>query len=190
MISEVSQELSVLTRSLPEKCLSKNNMKIYAISDTHFNHKKLVEYGRPVDFEEQILKNLSKVDGDLLIHCGDFAIGKDEEGMARFVEATTGFSEKVLVRGNHDNKSDSWYLEHGFDFVCESFSNKYFGKRILFTHIPARRGPFDNNIHGHLHGNTHRLDGEQAELYEPGYHIDLAPEIRNYGPVSLQDLLK
>jgi len=131
-------------------------MKVYAISDTHFNHKKLIEYGRPVDFEEQILKNLEKLQGDLLIHCGDFCIGKNAESMERYMEAAKGFKKKILVRGNHDPQSDAWYIEHGFDFVCDSFVNTFFGKKILFTHIPAKRSAFDYNIHGHLHGNAHR----------------------------------
>ena len=47
-------------------------MKIYAISDTHFGHNKLIEYGRLKGFSELILKNLSKTEGDILIHCGDY----------------------------------------------------------------------------------------------------------------------
>lgn len=164
-------------------------MKVYAISDTHFNHKKLIEYGRPEDFEDRILTALRKASGDMLIHCGDFAIGGDEEAHFRFMHATQGFKTRVLVRGNHDHKSNAWYYHQGWDFVCDSFSAKLFGKKILFTHIPAKKGGFDHNIHGHLHGNAHRLEGEVAELYEPGYHIDLAPEIRNYAPCIVQRLI-
>jgi len=166
-------------------------MKIFAISDTHFNHAMLVEKGyRPADFIEQICTNLERASGDLLIHCGDFAIGGDEVAMQAFKLASRNFKKRILVRGNHDGKSDAWYVDRGFDFVCDGFVNKYFGKTVLFTHIPRERTEgFDHNIHGHLHGNQHRLEGALAEMYEPGYHIDLAPEIRNYGPVDISKLI-
>lgn len=164
-------------------------MRIYAISDTHFGHDKLVELsGRPVGFDDMIMDNLSKVSGDLLIHCGDFCIGNDAVHMADFVEATAGFKKKILVRGNHDGKSDSWYLERGFDVVCESMTNTYFGKQILFTHIPtAVTERFDFNVHGHMHGNQHRKAPENG--YDPTWHRDLAPEINNYKPVLLERFL-
>lgn len=165
-------------------------MKIYTTSDTHFNHKKLIEYGRPTDFEEKIKQNLFKLQGDLLIHCGDFCIGEDENSMRIWREVTSGFKKTILVRGNHDNKSDSWYIERGFDFVCDKIETRYFGKRIIFSHIPLpREYGIDLNIHGHMHGNTHRLEGPIAAFYDPEYHFDLAPEIRNYAPVNLAKLL-
>jgi calcineurin-like phosphoesterase family protein len=53
-------------------------MTIYAISDTHFGHEKLVQLtGRPVDFGERILSSVRKIQGDILIHCGDFCIGNE-----------------------------------------------------------------------------------------------------------------
>lgn len=161
-------------------------MKIYAISDTHFNHKKLIEWGRPADFEAQILANLAKENGDLLIHCGDFSIGKDEESVKAYMGATIGFKKRILVRGNHDSHSNNWWTERGFDFVCDSFSARYFGKHLLFTHAPEPRGNYDLNIHGHMHGNAHRLEGEIGTFYDPTYHKDLAPEINNYAPVNIE----
>lgn len=168
-------------------------MKIYAISDTHFNHKKLVEYGRPENFEELIIKSLKELKGDLLIHCGDFCIGKNEESHQKFMDATSGFKKKVLVKGNHDPQSDNWYYEHGWDFVCERFSTTYFGKKYLFTHIPSTEleesGYYHKNIHGHMHGNSHRdaeLGGNRYLI--PDWHFDLAPEIRNYKPVDVETI--
>lgn len=166
-------------------------MKIFAISDTHFNHQMLVEKGyRPADFVEQMCANLERASGDLLIHCGDFAIGGDEVAMGAFRESTKGFKKKILVRGNHDGKSDAWYMERGFDLVCESFVNTYFGKKIIFTHIPVRKtDAFDFNFHGHLHGKTHRQSDMDAALYDPTWHKDLAPEVHNYAPVNIQKLI-
>lgn len=174
-------------------------MTIFAISDTHFGHDKLVKLtARPVNFTEIILNNLRQTSGDMLIHCGDFCIGRDEHWVNEFMRATTGFRRRVLVRGNHDKKSDSWYLAHGFNHVCEAMFCRYFGKQILFTHMPVRRNdkywtphfPPDFNIHGHLHGDgNHRVKERDASLYDPAYHKDLAPEIHGLKPVNLQILI-
>ena len=145
--------------------------------------------GRPVDFSARQIANLDRLSGDVLIHCGDFCIGDNEENTRKFMLAAHGFKKKILVRGNHDPQSDAWYLARGWDFVCESFANTYFGKEVLFTHIPVKKfDRFDFNVHGHMHGNNHRvIEGME---YDPSFHIDLAPEIRNYAPVQLQDVLQ
>lgn len=168
-------------------------MKISAISDTHFSHKKLVDYGRPVDFEAQILAGLESSSGDLLIHCGDFCIGDNEENTRLFMQAARGWKQKVLVRGNHDPQSDVWYLERGWSMVCTSFANKYFGKNLVFTHRPARPiSDADFNIHGHMHGkgtSSHRFEGETATYYDPKYHLDAGVDLHNFAPVNLEKLI-
>lgn len=163
-------------------------MKIYAISDTHFGHEKLVQWGRPQEFGSKILQNIRRLHGDMLIHCGDFCIGEDERYADLYATMAMGFSNRILVRGNHDMKSDAWYMKHGFDFVCAAFEAEYFGKRFLFTHKPAeRREGIDRNIHGHLHGNAHRI--EDMDGYDPSWHFDLAPEIREYAPVNIETIV-
>lgn len=167
-------------------------MKIYVITDTHFGHHKLTEWGRPADFGGLMLKNLSRVHGDLLIHCGDFCVGDDEIHLEDFMRAAGAFKKKVLVRGNHDKKSDIYYLSHGFDFVCESFTATYFGKKILFSHEPQfklSQPLVDFNVHGHLHGNSHRITDEVASAYNLHFNKDIAPDIHDYKPLDLQVLL-
>jgi len=172
-------------------------MKIFATTDTHFGHDRLVTMGagRHPKFADKILDSIKKNSGDLLIHCGDFCIGEDERWMREYMEAAKGFRRKILVKGNHDHRSDSWYLERGFDMVCESMLCKYFGKQILFTHMPARKDreywsphfPPDMNMHGHLHGDGHR--GERSpEVYDRNYYYDLAPDIHNYEIVNIQKI--
>jgi calcineurin-like phosphoesterase family protein len=153
-------------------------MNIFAISDTHFGHDKLVELsGRPKNFSELILNNLRNQSGDVLIHCGDFCIGHDEGWTADFMIVTSKFNKKILVRGNHDSRSDAWYYRNGWDFVCESFAHTYFGKKTVFTHVPiVKTDEFAINVHGHLHGNGHHF----VEYYDNLWHYDLAPEVSNY----------
>jgi len=173
-------------------------MKVFAISDTHFGHDKLSEvFGRPVDFGERILSNLSKSKGDILIHCGDFCIGDDEIHHDAFMECVSGFDKLILVRGNHDKKSDAWYMAHGWDFVCEILWQKYFGKQIIFSHMPILKPPEDTfsphfppdiNIHGHLHGDNDRR-GMTRDLYDTKWFYDLAPDTNDYKPVDVESII-
>lgn len=164
-------------------------MKIFATSDTHFGHEKLTQWGRPVDFGERLLASIAMNHGDLLIHCGDFCIGNDEENIKVFMDKAKTFKRKILVRGNHDGKPDGWYMERGFDFVCNTFTAKYFGKRYIFSHAPLDKTPaFDRNIHGHLHGNSHRAAEFEGKVYDHEWHYDLAPELHDYKIISLERL--
>lgn len=158
-------------------------MKYWIITDTHFNHKQLIEYGRPKDFEEKIkayLIFLIKPE-DVLIHLGDVCIGKDADSnqwFKAFLKCRT-----ILVKGNHDNKSHNWYMNNGWDIACDRFDMKYGGKKIAFTHMPVGwDGYFDMNIHGHLHDTNSKRN---AEFDLNGYNKLLALEHTNYQPVNL-----
>ena len=132
---------------------------IYVTTDSHFGHDAIHDFcNRPLDFQEKLsryYKSLSKE--DILIHLGDICFGSDKSHHENHIKPCV--CKKILVRGNHDKKSDKWYLENGWDFVCDSFTNKYYGLRILFSHKPTPwDGFFDINIHGHLHDLSHRPD--------------------------------
>jgi calcineurin-like phosphoesterase family protein len=164
--------------------------KIYVITDTHFNHQKIIEYGRPPDFEDRIFEGLKilKPD-DMLIHLGDFCIGKDEECHKKFMDAVP--CKKILVLGNHDKKSYNWYMEHGWDFVCEMFYLKKFGEHILFSHTPKSKRSINfwsMNVHGHLHDNLHRFP-EYIKILTPKHYL-LSMEKTDYKPVELESFIK
>lgn len=140
--------------------------KIYLITDTHFGHEKMQIYcNRPKGFEELIIRNLMQVKPDILIHLGDFCIGGDEYWHEKFMGVVN--CKKWLIRGNHDRKSNAWYLSHGWDWVGHKFQDRFLGKNIMFSHSPVRytdmqsalwgSDSFDINIHGHFHNNLHRL---------------------------------
>lgn len=170
-------------------------MKIYLITDTHFGYEMLSDHEhQPIGFEAKILESLSQVKGDMLIHLGDFCIGNDKDWMYTFMyTAKANFKKVILVRGNHDGKSYNWYIEHGFDHVCEYMRMRMFGKELLFSHMPILAEEtettlyhkVDMNIHGHLHGGG-KYSHRAVEGYGAGFHYDCAPETHNYKPVSLQ----
>lgn len=166
-------------------------MKIWIITDTHFGHEKLVQYGRPVGFTEKILQNLYPIQkGDVLIHLGDFCIGDDEGWHHDYFKTLPIGVKNWFIRGNHDHKSNSWYLDHGWNVVCEYLSLEMFGKKILFSHKPmAWDGEYDINIHGHFHDTDHRrFEGEFLKI-KNGYQKLLALEKTNYQPVLLRTFI-
>lgn len=168
--------------------------RIFIISDTHFDHKSIIDFcGRPDDFNERISKNLEFLTkNDLLIHLGDVGLGKDIESHQKFIEPIK--CKKILVRGNHDKRTNSWYLEHGWDFVCENFVDKYLGKWVLFSHEPMDiPSGIDLNIHGHFHNNSHRLihEHESELLYRlTDHHICFVIEDTKYKPLLIDSIMK
>jgi len=167
-------------------------MKILITTDTHIGHQKLIDKGyRPKDFEDKIISGLKGQRADLLIHLGDVVMGEDNMNHLRLMrELMTVSHRRVLVRGNHDKKSDKWYLDRGWGMVCDCFMNTYFGKDIIFTHVPLDV-EFDSaaiNIHGHLHGNDHR-DDDCKDYYNEDHHKQIALENTDYKPVDLKKFL-
>ncbi len=168
-------------------------MKTWIITDTHFGHRALVSEHKTRDpgFEMEILESLKEIKPyDTLIHLGDFALGNDKDWIAKFMKAITYGVNKILVRGNHDFKSAKWYTDRGFHMVCESFTAKYFGKMICFSHKPlAPCNLADINVHGHLHGNDHRVD-ETLHFYDGAYNKQIALEWSGMRPVDLRQIVE
>jgi len=170
-------------------------MKIWIASDTHFGHEKMVEFcGRPKDFGPKIFKALAQIPSDdMLIHLGDVCMGKDEASHAMWIQPLS--CKKMLVMGNHDRKSISWYLEHGWDSVVHSAVIEAFGKRILLSHVPydskVVKHVAEVNVHGHFHDKTFRLK-QFAKMYEydPLVHSCMAMEKTEYRPVTLRHIIE
>lgn len=179
-------------------------MKIWIIADTHFNHKKLIEYEhRPINFNEIIIHQWNKQvkDDDLIIHLGDVILGQDST-LFDFMGVLKG--KKILVRGNHDvKKSINWFMEKRFDFVCDYFIYK----NIAFSHAPLTPLPkmglyhykeeVDLNIHGHFHANGHRGEvGMIDDCFDVKYYQDhknkyyLFSLEKTFRPILLDSILQ
>ena len=68
-------------------------MKLYVTSDTHFNHKNIIEYcDRPFkdiyEMNETIINNWNQVvkEEDIIYHLGDYGFGKKENLQEIFEE--------------------------------------------------------------------------------------------------------
>ena len=159
----------------------------FLITDMHLNHttaKKFV--GRPENYQQRIISGLSKLSADsTLIDLGD-VIMSDYQDLAPILKNCR--ATKILVRGNHDLRSYSWYIEQGYSFVCESFT----WPGILFSHRPVPKKHWGQgvqyNIYGHLHGNTqhHGIYGNCEA--EPG-HLHYSLEDFGFGPRHLNEVL-
>jgi len=170
---------------------------IYLTTDTHFGHKKIIEYGRPKNYGERIVHGFNAIkEGDTLIHLGDICIGQDEFWSYIFRALPCN---RILVRGNHDHKSAEWYLTHGWHSVCDSFQMIYEGKNIVFSHCPVtpdywfnktHYDRYDFNIHGHLHGNDHRSTDPAIAAVFNDRQIALALEDNGYRLFSLPSVLR
>lgn len=124
-------------------------MKIFVISDHHFNHKNIIRYcNRPFSSVKQMNEVMIErwnnvVDkNDLVFHLGDFALG-NRESIRKIRQRLNGTI--ILLKGNHDYKIDE---DCGFIIVRGSIQ---LGNLIL-THRPLQK-VLDGfvNIHGHIH---------------------------------------
>ena len=165
-------------------------MQYWIITDTHFNHQKLIDYGnRPNNSDAKIKENLINTlkEDDVLIHLGDICMGLNKENNNWFRVLKC---KRILVKGNHDKKSNTWYMKNGWDFVCDRFDLKIFGKLIAFSHKPLEDDKkFNINIHGHFHDTDHRIHDPEFNNILTIKHKLLAIENTNYMPVSLQKFI-
>lgn len=162
-------------------------MTYYVTTDTHFGHDAIIGYcDRPVDFSERIISNWKKTVGpdDWVIHLGDVSWPKYYETLKELP------GHKILVKGNHDRKSDNWYRNHGFDVVCTEIAMKLEGMDVVFTHQPLVFHNHDINIHGHLHGLA-EVESECAaycvSLERLGYRVIPLSEILKYAKQRLTE---
>lgn len=163
-------------------------MKYWVIADTHMDHSMFVEKGyRPENYEEMIIENMRSLGIGVLIHLGDVELGNPR----LWHKLITSFADlNWLVLGNHDRgKSNSWFLDRGWDWVGTTFTMKYMGKKILFSHEPKPLNGCDINIHGHFHDSDHRSKEPKYNEVLTDKHYLVALEHTDYRPLLLDNIL-
>lgn len=173
------------------------NHMFWVMADSHFNHAHKMKEFRPVLYEDKIITGLLSKEINnqhtTLIHLGDVCIGNDKIVHDSFFKQLV--CKKILVRGNHDSKTISWYLQHGWDMVVDSFDLEIYGQRIRFSHRPTYVAyntdddvdDFDVNIHGHIHSNMRK---ERFNPHQQPYHVNLCPEAVGYKPLGLRHIIE
>ena len=151
--------------------------RLFAIGDTHFAHRKILAYtSRPFETVEAMDEALVAAwneqvqDEDLVVHVGDFGFGPRSHLMAI---AGRLRGRKVLVVGNHDRQTVSWWKRAGF--VAYKTPVRY--GPYLFSHAPLPTVPDGLlNVHGHLH---------DAQALDDGRHLCVSVEKTNFRPLLL-----
>lgn len=150
---------------------------VWVISDPHFNQDNILKYERREfknikEHNDKIISSIkSKVSkSDTLLLLGD--LGREYEDI---IASLPGY--KVLIRGNHDKNSASFYK----DLFNEVYNGPLFVNQfIVVSHEPLPlMGNFFINIHGHLHG---------AELISE-YHKNVSAKMVEYTPIHLEKFL-
>lgn len=151
------------------------------ISDTHWFHDNVVEYcHRPAHHDVLMLSNWYETVGltDLVLHCGDVAVGVAAEALPERLPALPG--RIFLIRGNHDyGKRLRQYASRGWS-VVQPFTAEYHGWTVHFSHKPILDlPPRTLNVHGHLH----------TRPAPSAAHINVSVEQIDYRPTRLSLLL-
>jgi calcineurin-like phosphoesterase family protein len=163
-------------------------MNTWVSTDWHKDHKNIVlptYENRPENFDDLIVDRHNEVMApeDILVCLGDVIFGMNKEELDKYLSRFI-CRKKILVRGNHDKFPTEWYLDKGFDVVCQQIVLK----GILLSHHPTPLGT-DHvlNVHGHFHRALHRQD--ESHWYPmSNRHVLLACEYTDYYPVSTGDL--
>lgn len=161
---------------------------IFLTSDTHFGHQKMVEWGhRKESHNEDIVKAWNSAVGrdDTVLHLGDLSMANKESTLKWTLKLQ---GKKYLILGNHDGHSESWYKDCGFTILPNAYYKTHdkYGTdlRVLFTHEPVIPLPEKwFNIHGHLHGDSHR------GIETTDHHFDVGVDPLGFKPMRLYQLL-
>jgi len=159
---------------------------IYIISDSHFNHPAIVDVFefRKKDYWRQICRKVKNnvPETSTLIHLWDVIFYKHWE-LEDYLKRM-GNCKKILIKWNHDKKSNSFYYSKWFNLVCDEIK---IGD-VVFTHIPKwTLLKNEINVHGHLH-NNHRHINEYTN--DPSRYILYDAMSENFMPRRLDKLIK
>jgi calcineurin-like phosphoesterase family protein len=161
-------------------------MKFWVTTDTHIGHDNIAKYcNRPPDYNERIIGGLSvlKYD-DVLIHLGDVAFRN--EGERKYLGNIP--CKKWLILGNHD-KSYTFHMNIGWDWVGESMQIRKFGKLIRFSHKPIPIAEEDIQLHGHFHNAPpERWEGWLKTILTSRHRLIVLEDL-DYRPVTLKSIL-
>lgn len=162
-------------------------MKTWFIADTHFGHEAVMQYEeRPFisveHMDAALISNWNNTvaDEDVIWHLGDVALVPKP----RIIEILAQLKgRKYLICGNHDRRiTCTWWQQHGFETAVKFPGIVDLGHMVL-SHIPVP-GVKKLNIHGHLHGNRHRImpDGH------PDLYYCVSVEQTGFRPVSFEEI--
>lgn len=157
------------------------NNRIFVTADTHFGHKKIIEF-EPCrsmfktieEHDEELVRRWNDTVNkhDTVWHLGDAVFGADNLPILGRLNGI-----KRLVMGNHDHYPSTEYLK----YFTHLFGVVQLRGHIL-SHVPVhtqQMGRFQGNIHGHMHSGT---------MNDPRYAC-VSVEHGNLAPILLDTVL-
>lgn len=164
-------------------------MKTFFIADTHFGHKEIIDYeNRPfasvTEMDSEMIKRWNSVvsENDTVYVAGDFSfydvLGRDEKTVEICSELK---GRKVLIKGNHDIRSEEYYRQCGFaaaydyPIVVDGFWIISHEPMYLNANMPYA------NIYGHVHS---------SEMYRDcsPHSFCACAERLNYTPIDWDEI--
>lgn len=170
----------------------------YFTSDTHFFHKRVIEYcQRPYasieEMHEALIKNWNDrvTASDDIYVLGDFVFG----GVKKCTDILARLNgHKHLIIGNHDHHSAAKYVTMGFETAVPTDTVVLGRQSFTLSHFPFRGQAHDERqfttqleddgvtllLHGHVHCNWKRS----------GRMLNVGCDQWNYAPVSRDEILE
>ena len=175
-------------------------MVTFFTSDLHFGHRKLVApetRTRPFEsvpeHDERIIQNWNATvrEGDIVFNLGDLEIS-NKAHTREMVSRLNG--THILIRGNHDDKSDDFYHSCGITLVLSEAYIQNLNYTFWLDHIPmGNHEPtrpdlvrpdatrvYDIPLCGHIHGHWkfHALN------------CNVGVDVWDYRPVSAFEVIQ
>ena len=162
--------------------------KIWLISDTHFGHTNVIKYcNRPFESSDEMDKTIienwnntiKKYDKVFLL--GDVSF-HTKERTKEIIQSLNGY--KVLIKGNHDKRSNDFWLDCGFKEVGKyPIILNVNDRDLILSHQPISvsvdKGDFFN-----YHGHVHNMINDYEVVY-PNRYKCVSVENISYKPFRL-----
>jgi calcineurin-like phosphoesterase family protein len=162
---------------------------IFFTSDTHFDHKRIIELcGRPFDTVEQMNEALIEnwnariKPGDTVYHLGDFAFSKDRGRVSQLLGLLHG--TKHLIQGNHDHEVVR--KAKGWNSIELRRNVKALPVLIVVDHYPIEIWHKRHYGSIHLFGHIHEKTCEKPTELRHNISVDF----NEFRPLSLEEIGK
>jgi len=153
----------------------------YLTADWHVGHRNILRFcDRPfegiVEHDKALLAaGLKAPPGSHVGFLGDLSLGASAGYLAGFLhELMAGGAHWHMVRGNHDQRTTSWYLRHGFASVTDALVVD----GVYHVHRP-QDGLGDRIAHGHTHSTSRGCD-RRFHVGVDAWDYQLAPGTRSW----------
>ena len=175
-------------------------MTIYFTADTHFKHKKILQYcNRPFatidDHDEMLVHNWNAIvkPKDKVYIIGDFMFSRNREEIKAVTQRLNG--SKFLILGNHDHQDICQDL---FEWVKNYYVLIAHNIRWVLFHYPILewdgwwRTKGSIHLYGHIHNRSENKDTPPhiQFLNTQNGCFNVGVDVNNFAPVSALTLAR